>query len=343
MNLRSKNAIYTALLLIAMFVVWKVRQGNQTPLVTFSGRTMGPIVYTVKYFDQEGRNFQTEVDSLLKDFNQSLNTYIPDSEISTFNRDSSFSFSLPYFYPVLAASQKIYNLSSGAYDPTIMPLVSTWGFGPEKNINMDSSIVDSLKNLIGFEKIKFNEKRVDKLDSRVTLDFSASAKGYGVDVVNGFLKSKGITNALVEIGGEVVSSGVNLENDKPWAVGILNPNSDELNQFYIAIVDISDRAMATSGNYFNYHIVDGVKYSHTISPFSGYPIIHSLLSASVFADNCMEADALATAFMVLGYEKAIEILEQHPEYDAYLVLSDDKGNLSTYATEGIKPFLTDVQ
>lgn len=326
-----------------MLVVWRVRQDNQIPLVTFSGRTMGPIVYTVKYFDKEERNFQNEVDSILIMFNLSLNTYNPDSEISVFNRDSIFNFSLPYFYPVLEASRKIHELSQGAYDPTVMPLVSTWGFGPEKKINIDSSIIDSLKQLVGFDKIDFDEKRVAKIDSKVMLDFSASAKGYGVDVVNNFLKSKGIENSLVEIGGEVVASGVNLTTDQPWKLGILNPNSDEINQFYISIVALSNRAMATSGNYFNYHIIDGVKYSHTISPFTGYPIIHSLLSASVFADNCMEADALATAFMVLGYEKTVEILEQHPEYDAFLVLSDDKGNLITYATDGIKSFLTDVQ
>ncbi len=343
MNLRTKNAIYTAVVLIAMFVVWKIRQVDRTPLVSFSGRTMGPIVYTVKYFDKEERNFQQQVDSVLKAFNLSLNTYNPNSEISNFNKDSVFNFSLPYFYPVLESSKKIYDLSGGAYDPTIMPLAKTWGFGPGKEINMDSSLIDSLRQLVGFDKIHFDKVKVSKEDARIMLDFSASAKGYGVDIVADFLKSKGIKNAMIEIGGEVVTIGNNLSTDKPWKIGILNPNSDEINQFYISIVELDNRAMATSGNYFNYHIVDGVKYSHTISPFTGYPIIHSLLSASVFAENCMEADALATAFMVLGYEQTIDILNNHPEYDAYLVLSDSQGNLSTYATDGIKPFLTDVQ
>lgn len=343
MNIRSKNAIYTIVLLLAMFVVWKVRQNNHVNLVSFSGRTMGPIIYRVQYFDKENRNFQSEIDSVLRAFNLSLNTYNPDSEISIFNRDSSFVFSLPYFHPVLASSRKIYDLSSGAYDPTIMPLVKTWGFGPGKEVNMDSSLIDSLTQLVDFEKISFDENSVIKKDSRVMLDFSASAKGYGVDVVADFLKDKGIENSFIEIGGEVVAKGINLSSGKPWTVGILNPNSDEINQFPIAIASLENRAMATSGNYFNYYIIDSVKYAHTISPYTGYPIIHSLLSASVFADNCLEADALATAFMVLGYEKSIEILDQHPEYDAFLVLSDKQGNLSTYATEGVGSSITDVQ
>lgn len=343
MNLRTKNAIYTAVILLAMFVVWKVRSGKQIPLVSFSGRTMGPIVYTIKYFDDQERNFQAEIDSLLKEFNLSLNTYNPNSEISTFNKDSVFDFSSPYFYPVVQSSRKIYDLSGGAYDPTIMPLVRTWGFGPGKEIDMDSVLIDSLRELVGFDKIAFDKQKISKEDRRVTLDFSASAKGFGVDIVSDFLKSKGVNNALVEIGGEVVASGVNLSTDKPWSIGILNPNSDEMNQFYISIVGLKDKAMATSGNYFNYHIVDGVKYAHTISPFTGYPVIHSLLSASVFADNCLEADALATAFMVVGYERTIEILNENPEYDAFLILSDKQGNLSTYATKGIEPFLTSVE
>lgn len=336
MSLRYKNIIYSVVLLLAVFLVWKYRQSQQVPLVVFKGKTMGPIVYNVKYFDEGKRNFKPQVDSLLKVFNQSLNTYIPESEISQFNRDTAFKFDLPYFYPVLMNSLEMHRMTGGAFDATIMPLVNAWGFGPDKDMKRDSVYIDSLVQLIGLEKIKFDKSMVWKEDARVQLDFSASAKGYGVDVVADFLHAQGIDNLFVEIGGEVVAKGKNLQVEGPWQVGVLHPDSDEMEQFYIAIVALEDRAMATSGNYFNYHIIDGVKYSHTISPFTGYPIVHPLLSATVFADNCMTADALATAFMVLGHEKAIEILAKNPEIDAYLIFNDVNGELATYATSGIE-------
>jgi thiamine biosynthesis lipoprotein len=192
---------------------------------------------------------------------------------------------------------------------------------------------------IGYDKITFDNKKVTKSDARTTISFSASAKGYGVDVVADYLKRNGIDNYFVEIGGEVVASGKNLERNTPWIVGILDPDSDELNQFAYAQVALDNRAMATSGNYFNYHVIDGVKFGHTISPTTGYPIQHNLLSASVFAEDCQTADALATAFMVMGKEKSIEFLKEHSEYNAYLIFSKPDGSHTDFATEGIKPFI----
>lgn len=340
MSLRYKNIIYTLILFLAMFLVWKYRQSQQQiPLVVFTGKTMGPITYTIKYFDEKQRNFKKEVDSLLVVFNNSLNTYQPASEISQFNKDSVFKFDLPYFLPVLQNARQINGLTSGAFDPTVMPLVNAWGFGPDKNMHRDSTYIDSLMQFVGFDKIGFDGQGVWKLDSRSSLDFSASAKGYGIDVVFNYLKNKSLKNLYVEIGGEVRAGGKNLETSQPWQVGVLNPNSDEINQFAIAVVSLQDQAMATSGNYFNYHIIDGVKYSHTISPFTGYPIVHPLLSATVFAPDCMSADALATAFMVMGNEKAIEFLNKNDQYEAFLVFSDSNGNLSTYSTADIAPFI----
>lgn len=312
-------------------------------MANFSGKTMGPIKYNVTYFDEQKRDFSSQVDSLLKNFNKAMSTYIVDSEISEFNRDTAFKFDSPYFWPILVNSKKIYDLTGGAFDPTVMPLVNAWGFGPDKQMKYDSAYVDSLMQFVGFDKIEFDREMVLKNDARVQLDFSASAKGYGVDIVAGYLESKGINNMLVEIGGEVVAKGKNLKTGNPWSIGILDPDSDQINQFYTAVVSVENRAMATSGNYFNYHIVDGVKYSHTISPFTGFPIIHPLLSASVFAEDCMTADALATAFMVLGHEKAIEILKANPDLDGYLIYSDAEGNRKTYASDGIKPFIKEVE
>ncbi|MEP2771104.1 MAG: FAD:protein FMN transferase [Fulvivirga sp.] len=336
MSNRYKNAIYTLVVLLAMFLVYKWRQSAQgEPMLSFTGKTMGPIVYSVKYFDEAGRDFKPQVDSLLKVFNSSLNTYIPTSEISKFNKANAFVFELPFFYQAVDVSHEIYKQTNGAFDPSIGPLINTWGFGYTEGIKKDSTVIDSLKQIVGMNKINYNQDSIWKSDDRLALDFSASAKGYGVDVVLEYLKDQGIENAFVEIGGEVRVAGRNLQADGPWQVGILNPNSDELNQYAMAIIKLEDKAMATSGNYFNYHIIDGVKYSHTISPFTGYPIEHPLLSATVVADDCMRADALATAFMVMGHEEAIKFLNEHPEYEAYLVFSDVSGNLSTFATKGI--------
>lgn len=308
-------------------------------MVVFTGTTMGPIKYSIKYFDKEKRNFKPAVDSLLQAFNASLSTYIPGSEISRFNTGTAHQFTSPYFYPVLVNSKKIFEITQGAFDPTVMPLVNAWGFGPDKKMKHDSTYIDSLMQFVGFEQIKFDREKVAKADPRVQLDFSASAKGYGVDIVAQFLKDQGLKHFFVEIGGEVVANGKNLHKDKVWQVGILDPDSDQINQFYKVIVALEDKAMATSGNYFNYRIIDGVKHSHTINPATGYPIVHSLLSASVFAEDCMTADALATAFMVLGVEGSKEILRNNPGIDAILIFNNAEGNEETYVTENLQPLV----
>ena len=338
MSNRWKNALYSLILITAMFVVWKFRQSKAEEPLKIEGSTMGT-TYHITYFDAKNRNFKPAVDSLLKVFNQSLSTYIPDSEISKFNRSQSFVFESPYLSPVLNRSAEISRSSGGAFDPTVMPLVNAWGFGPGKKIAADSAKIDSIKQFIGFDKLQFNEDSLWKTDPRVQLDFSAIAKGYGVDEVAGLLNSNGVENLFVEIGGEIVVQGRNIKSGKDWEVGILNPNSTYENHSYVAYVSLTDKGMATSGNYFNYYEENGVKYSHTIDPVSGYPIRHALLSASVFAKDCMTADAWATAFMVLGYEKAVELLNQHPELDAFLIYNDAEG-FSTYSTEGIKQHLT---
>jgi len=322
-------------LLLAMYLVWKYREASTPTMVAFSGQTMGPIIYSVKYFDEDERNLKPEVDSILNVFNESLNTYRPESEISKFNKGKSFKFDLPYFYKATDVSFEIYKATNGAFDPSIGPLINAWGFGYADNIDIDSAKIDSVKQIVGMNKIFYNKDSIWKQDSRQELSYSASAKGYGVDVVLEFLESQGFEDIFVEIGGEVRAAGENLINEEPWKVGILSPDSKESNPFPFAVASITDKAMATSGNYFNYRIIDSVKYSHTISPETGYPIVNPLLSATVFAEDCMRADALATAFMVMGHDKAIEFLNKNPQYDAYLIFSDKAGNMSTYVTNGM--------
>ena len=170
----------------------------------------GSIQYNVKYIDSTQRNFKKEIDALLKAFNQSLSTYIPDSEISRFNRDTLLEFSTPFFYPVLAKSKEVSEATEQAFDPTVAPLVNTWGFGRNKETPEPSpQTIDSLKQLIGFDKLDFDEKSVRKTESRLQLDFSAIAKGYAVDIVADFLTSRGIQNYMVDIGGELACRGKN--------------------------------------------------------------------------------------------------------------------------------------
>jgi FAD:protein FMN transferase len=333
----SRKRILPLLFAIVVLIIMRYVQSNRLQQVAFSGRTMGT-TYNIKYRAKGAPNYQQEVDSVLALVNESLSTYIPGSEISRFNRESEVTFKLPYFYPVLEKSREIYQKTSGAFDPTVGPLVNAWGFGPSDDRVPDSAKVDSLLNVIGFEHIQFNEQKVWKDKAGVQLDMSAIAKGYGVDVVAVFLQSKGIEHLMVEIGGEVVCRGESKE-DQAWRIGIDDPLAEETGNRMKAVVTLKDRALATSGNYRNYYVKDGVKYAHTISPFTGYPVQHSLLSASVFAPDCQTADAFATAFMVMGLEKAKAILEKEEGLDALLVYSDKEGNVRTFITEGIKPFI----
>ena len=363
MNNRKKNAIYSMVLLslVAIVYLYRKNQANnalgksakQTEKVSqnvpegtklkVSGTTMGRIVYNVTYLDPQNRDLKKGIDSVLVAFNQSLSTYIPDSEISTFNKGSEFSFKSPFFYPVLAKSQEVYQNTKGAFDPTVGPLVNAWGFGFSK-AKEGKIPVDSLKQFVGFDKyLKFDKQKLTKTKQGIVLDFSAIAKGYAVDVVGDYLSSQSIAHYAVEIGGEVRCKGKNDKGDI-WLFGVKDPNykKDEKNpnkSSLFSAIYLENRAMATSGNYENFYIKNGKKYAHTISPATGYPVEHSLLSASVLASDCMTADAYATAFMVMGYEKARELLAQHKNLDAYLIYANDKGELKAYMTEGAKKYL----
>ena len=336
MSRRLKNGIYTLLLLAAVFVVWKYRTSAEPSYVkqTLAGNTMGT-TYSIIYFGESLPNLKNEVDSLLVSINASLNTYLEDSEISRFNRSKSIQFDLPWFYPVLKRSFEINASTQGAFDPTVMPLVNIWGFGPGEALYPDSTYVDSLLQFVGVSTISFSEKEVRKSDPRTQLDFSAIAKGYGVDVVSKYLTSKGLSNHFVEIGGETYCAGINMESDREWVTGILDPRSTQDNLSFFALLSSSDNAIATSGNYFNYRIRDGVRYSHTISPDTGYPIELNILSATVVAQDCMTADALATSFMVMGHEKAIDYVQSNDDIDALIIYSEEGGEISHYASEGI--------
>jgi thiamine biosynthesis lipoprotein len=339
MTLRTKNIIYSVVLVVAVFAVWLYRK-NQTPEpIRIEGKTMGTS-YHITYFDDQQRDLTASVDSLLAVVNKSINNYDPSSEVSRFNDSQrGVAFDLPYLYSPLVTAKEVFEISGGAFDPTVMPLVNAWGFGPAEAYNPDSAKVDSLRSIVGFEKVSMTNDSLTKTDPRVQLDFGGIGQGYGADVIADFMRARNITDMLIEIGGEGMAIGTNLRNGKRWEIGILDPQSTLENQFFKAYIALENQSFTTSGNYFNYHIVDGKRYSHTMDPASGYPAQREILSASVFAIDATTADVWGTAFMAMGHEKAIELLKQHPELDAILMYSGNEGAIETYVTPGITAFV----
>jgi thiamine biosynthesis lipoprotein len=342
-----KNAIYGIVLLAMMFGVYKYRESKKSmsgPALVqtaFTGPTMGS-TYAVKYITtpEKAISYQPQIDSILEDFNKSLSTYRPDSEISKFNQGHAAAIKLPYFYPVLVKAREIYKASSGAFDPTVGPLVNAWGFGTGKERKAPTKVtIDSLKQFVSFDSIDFDEQSVRKAKEGIYLDFNAIAPGYAADVLGNFLETKGIRNYMIEVGGEVLCKGKNSE-DKYWTIGINNPEYEQKGGNALqAVVSLNNRALATSGNYRNFYEQDGKKYAHTIDPKTGYPVQHSLLSVTVFAKDCISADAYATVFMVMGKDKALEFLAKDENLDAFLVYADETGKLKTFTTDGIKSYI----
>ncbi|MEI9918803.1 MAG: FAD:protein FMN transferase [Bacteroidota bacterium] len=299
--------------------------------IRIEGETMAT-TYHITYFHHQ--DFRKEIDSLLILVNKSINTYDTTSEVSVFNKSREGSkFSAP---GILSKAREVYDASGGAFDPTVMPLVNAWGFGPKKQAIPDSAKVDSLRSTVGFEKVQFNNDSVWKTDPRAQLDFGGIGQGYGADVIANFLKSKGVENMFVELGGEGLAIGRNLESGKEWNVAVLDP--EDLDKFK-TYVSLSDRSFTTSGNYYNYRIVNGQRFVHTIDPTTGYPVQSSILSVTVFAKDCTTADAWDTALMVMGHDKAIEMLKTHPELNGYIIYSTPDGT-KTFATKGIERYLT---
>lgn len=294
--------------------------------------------YQITYRSSQKDSLQEGIDSLLKAFLQSVSTYEPQSTISSFNQAERGVVMDTLFRNVLEASRKIYRMTDGAFDPTVGPLVNAWGFGYEKKPNKDSATIDSLLQLVGLDRLEVRGDSLIKPDPRIELDFSAIAKGYGVDLVADYLQKKGIDDYFVEIGGEIRVSGRNPGGDS-WRIGIERP---EENQSALkAILTVNRGALATSGNYRNFYYEDGAKYAHTISPVTGYPVQHQLLSASVWASDCMQADALATAFMVMGHRKAQAFIKKY-DVDAYFIYASSEGDLRTYESPGLKSHIETI-
>ena len=326
-----------------------------TGYARLKGKTMGT-TYAVTYQDAAQVNYKSAIDSLLIAINQEVSTYIPDADISIFNQKTDKSLTVsaeknPHFVANVLQSQKIFETTNGSFDPTVMPLVNYWGFGyTEKRAitNIDKLKIDTLLQSVGFDKLQIEVTGgeiyvISKPNPKMQLDFSAIAKGYAVDAVGNYLASKGIENYFVEIGGETVCSG-NSPRGSVWALGISTPSKDAKANDIEEIVKLTNKGLATSGNYRNYHTSeDGSIYAHTINPKTGFPEKSNLLSATVVAENCMLADAYATAFMVMGKDAAIELAENLPNIEIYLIFGDENGEMQTFHTDGFAEFLSDNQ
>ena len=315
----------------------------------FVGETMGTTL-SIAYLDSLNLDFSKELTELLLDINQEVSTYIPNSAISIFNQQQD-SIYLPndgHLVKNYHLAQQVYHQSEGWFNPCVMPLVNYWGFGyTEKRMvrNTPEALIDSLLTLVDFEGVQLQPEGKDsavllKTQSGIQLDLSACAKGYAVDQVGLLLESFGIEHYFVEIGGEIRARGRTLSGF-PWRTGIRKPISGSaLNALQVA-VNLSDLALATSGNYENYYedSLTGFKYAHTLNPHTGYPEQNELLSASVFAADCGTADAFATAFMAMGLERAYQIASTLPELEAYFVYSLPDGTLATQQTKGVAQWL----
>jgi thiamine biosynthesis lipoprotein len=307
-----------------------------------SGFTQGGTYHTVFENKRKTRpeKVSQDVKKILNDIDMSLSVYNDSSVISRLNRNEKIAPDY-YFKEVFMKSKEISQITGGAFDITVGPLVRAWGFGPDNHKYFDRSKLDSLMRLVGFSKVNLVDGNLVKSDPGITLDVNAIAQGFTVDVICRYFDKIGIKSYLVEVGGEVRVKG--RKGTEMWKIGIDKPvdsNNVSGNNLQ-AIVKLEDEALATSGNYRKFYIEDGVKYSHIIDPKTGYPARNKLLSASIFAHDCATADGIATACMVMGLEKSIDFISSDHDYEAFLVYSDDHGNLLTWISEKLKNNLSE--
>jgi len=329
-----KKVIYSALLVLLASCRETTAVKQQIVVEGFAQGT----TYNVSYLSMNGINYQRSIDSLLIEIDNSLSTYQKTSLISKFNQSDSIGTIDPLFKAVFDISKTVYIQTDGLFDPTIAPIVNAWGFGFEKLHATDSSTIDSLLAFVDFNKMTIVNQKVTKDKKGMMLDFNAVAQGYSVEVLADLLEKKGIENYLVEVGGELKAKGLNL-NDTLWRIGIDRPLPGLSEREIEAIVNLDNKSLATSGNYRKFYEKNGMKYSHTINPKTGYPVAHNLLSATVITDNCGYADAYATSFMVMGIQESKDFLAAHQEIEALLIYSDEKGDLQSFITQGLNKFI----
>ena len=307
---------------LAVLLIWGVDNDPKPQYWHNEGHVFGTY-YNIRY--EATADLEDSIQAAFKDFDNSLSMFNPHSILSAVNanRDTTTNAA---FEAMFDEAARVYELSNGAFDITVAPLVKAFGFGKKSDQFSEISIqtIDSLREFVGFDKVQLVNHKVIKFDQRVQLDAGAVAKGQACDMIADVLRKNGCENYLVDIGGEVVAHGVNAKGE-PWHVGITKPNlnNEGAQEDLQEILAVSDICMATSGNYRNYYYADGERRSHTIDPRTGYPVQHSVLSATVVSSSCMRADALATACMVLGADKAMEMIERAQDAACYLIVAQN--------------------
>ncbi len=311
---------------------------EQRQFVFLEGFTQGTS-YHIAYNSPDSADYHDGLKELFTAIDYSMSIYNPSSLISGMNNNLSGIEPDRYFLAVFNRAREISEKTDGAFDITVGPLVNAWGFGSGEREDISSALIDSLMMFVGWDKVRIDNGRVVKDHPGLMLDMNAIAKGYTVDVVAEFFDSLGITDYMIEIGGEIRLKGTN-RNDDEWRIGIDKPVDDPmaLSRELQEIVQLTGRSLATSGNYRKFYVMDGRRYAHTIDPLTGYPVQHNLLSTTVVAPTAMDADAWATAFMVMGLEKSMDMAGNNPDIEAYFIY-DLEGLLAVAYTDGFKELI----
>lgn len=327
-----RKVIFT-ISLAGIFSCQSFQSSKQQSYTELKGSTMGTY-YSIVYDSNE--NFQHEIDSILTNYSTAANTYDASSEISEFNKTGKIVYRSPYLFAMLMKASEINKATQGAFDPTLMPLINAWGFGFSSRAQMDSAKVDSLLNLVSLSNIHFDETEAIALKQGVMLDLSALGEGFGIDLIGNFLRKEGIENYKVEIGGEMLCKGVS-PSGRAWRIGIENPKYEKSGESKLmTIVELKNEALSTSGNYRKYFVdATGTKQPHIISPITGYPVRHGLLSVSIKAKDCVTADAFATSCMVLGLDKAKKLVESRNDLEAFFIYNQ-QSRLKTWKSDGFE-------
>ena len=332
---RFIGTIFVAVLLVSC---------NNSHKRSIGGEALGT-TYAITYYSVDDYKLKRPLDSIFERVNQSMSTYRRTSDISQLNEGKTTLKVDTLFQYVFAWSKEVHEKSGGYFDPTVGNLVNMYGFGPEKGIlEIDSARVDSLMQFVGLDKVKIREDgTVVKEQPGIYLDFNAIAKGYAIDLIGHYLNSLGIENYLIELGGELLAKGRNINKDAAWAIGIDDPNQG-LERTATAAVQLIDRAMATSGNYRKNRTdpETGQLFVHTINPLTGFAEKSNVLSATVLAENCALADAWATAFMAMGFERSIGVLDEIEGLDVFLIYAGDDGSIKEFTTQGFEEVMIDL-
>lgn len=331
----TKSSIFRIVFLLFLIVgsIYIIRQQNTMPYQHNTGQIFGT-TYHITY--QSDKDLHREILQRLQLVDQTFSTFNDESIISKINRNEPVKLN-QMFIEVFDLAKTVSKDTHGAFDITVAPLVNVWGFGFKSGTPPTKAVIDSLRQLTGYEKVKLIGSKVRKQDPRIMLDCSAIAKGYGSDVVAQYLRSRDVENFMIEIGGEIVVQG-NSDKRLPWKIGVTKPTDDstQTNNELQTVLNLSNTAMATSGNYRRFYYKNGKKYAHTIDPKTGYPVQHNILSATVLANTCAKADAYATSFMVLGLEKTQQVLQHHPDLMVYLIYADGQGKNKVWYSPSLK-------